>query len=328
MRHASAILPLALLIAACQPAAMAPAPATSSAPVATAAQAALLAAPPAGEGVQLSIGPFAVPPGSEVQKNFFMKLPVDQDVAIARIQISYPTGSHHCNVFKSDRHQAPDHVEDTFDAVAYDLYDMFAAAQTGNMDWRLPEGVVLRLKKRQQLIVQTHWVNATTQQTPGDQGQVKINFWFAKNAEKAQNLGMLFAINKNLDIDPKATTQERKFVDLKRLGHDQDVKILAMTGHFHSRGKKFEVNRLDGEAKGDALYSSDDWDEPPFKTYDPPLALRAGERLLYTSTFVNDGDRVIKFGPHVETEEHSNLFMYFYPGPADGRALYDTDGAP
>jgi hypothetical protein len=316
---------LALALAACQPAGMSP-----SAPVAPQASAAAfsLAAPPPGEGVQISIGPFDVPPGTEVQKNFFMKLPVDEDVAISRIQIAYPQGSHHCNLFKSDRHQAPDHVEDTFDAVAYDLYDMFAAAQTGNMDWTFPEGVVLRLKKRHQLIVQTHWVNGVTQRTPGDKGQVKINLWFAKDAEKAQNLGMLFAINKNLDILPHTTTKEKKFVDLKRLGFDQDVKILAMTGHFHSRGRAFEISRLDGDTPTEQLYRSDNWDEPPFKQYEPHLDLKAGERLLYTSTFVNDSDMVIKFGPKVETQEHSNLFMYFYPGPPDGRSLYDTDGAP
>jgi hypothetical protein len=103
--------------------------------------------------------------------------------------------------------------------------------------------------------------------------------------------------------------------------------VIAMTGHFHSRGKAFEIDRYDG-AKGERLYRSDNWDEPSFQRYEPPIELKAGQKLLYTSTFVNDSDQTITFGPHVENQEHSNLFMYFYPGPDSGKAVYDVNGAP
>jgi hypothetical protein len=79
---------------------------------------------------------------------------------------------------------------------------------------------------------------------------------------------------------------------------------------------------------GENLYKSNNWDEPPFKRFDVPVDLKNGEQLSYTSTFVNNTELVIKFGPHVETQEHSNLFMYFYPGPANGKALYDVNGLP
>lgn len=298
------------------------------APLAAEAGASYLPPPPPGEGVQLALGPFDVPPGQEVQKNFFLKLPADRDVAVRRIQVAYPSGSHHCNIFKSDTEQFEDHVEDSFDALPYEIFDMFAAAQTGALDWTLPEGVVIRLKRRQQLVVQTHWVNATTQKTPGNRGEVRINLWYARPEQARVNLGMLFAINPNLDIAPRATRTETKVVDLAKLGHHEDVKILAMTGHFHSRGKAFEVHRFDGGVKGEQLYKSDNWSEPPFTRYSPEPELKAGQKMLYASTFVNDTDQVITFGPRVETQEHSNLFMYFYPGPADGKALYDTSGLP
>jgi hypothetical protein len=37
--------------------------------------------------------------------------------------------------------------------------------------------------------------------------------------------------------------------------------------------------------------------------------------------FVNNTNRTITFGPQVETQEHANVFIYFYPGPEDGRTL-------
>ncbi len=324
----SSLFIFALAFAAgCQPAGTGPAAPPVAPPLAAAADVAL-APPPPGEGVQLSVGPFDVAPGTEVQRNFFMKLPVDQDVMLSRVQVAYPTGSHHCNIFKSDTKNADDHVEDSFEAIDYEAYQMFTAAQTGNLDWKYPEGVGLKLAKRQQLLIQTHWVNAATQKTPGGKGVVKINFWFAKPETIKTPLGMAFIINKNLDIPPRTESAAKKIVDLTRQGYKQDAKILAMTGHFHSRGKTFDINRFDGDKIGDLIYRSDNWDEPPFKAFDTPIDLKAGQKLLYTTTFVNSSDLVIKFGPKVETQEHSNLFMYFTPGPADGKAIYDTAGLP
>jgi hypothetical protein len=324
--RAHQLFPLActvLLALGCAPAALLPVtPSGTAASVFTAVD---LAPPPADQGVQVTVGPFDVPAGTELQRNFFVKLPTDKDVMINRVQIAFPKGSHHTNVFKTDR-AFPDHVEDTFDAVDYNTFQMFAAAQIGNLDWKYPTGVGLALAKQQQLLVQTHWVNAATQQTPGGKGQVKMNFWFAKPGEITTNLGLAFIINKNLDLLPHTTTMAKKIVDLAGLGFKQDYKILAMTGHFHSRGKAFELNRYDGTTAGEQIYRSDNWDEPPFKRFDQPVEVKSGEKLLYTSTFVNNTDMLIKFGPHVENQEHSNLFMYFVPGPADGKAIYDVAG--
>lgn len=313
---------LALALAACQAPATAPAPATNRL-----LEMAALAAPPAGEGVQISVGPFAVPPGAEVQNNFFMKLPVDQDVMVRRIDIVYPKGSHHLNLFKSDTKNVPDHVEDTFSAM-YPEYDMFANSQTGDLHWELPEGVAMRFKAKQQLLIQSHYVNTLTQATPGDQGSVKINFWFAKPEAVKHTLGMLFAVNPSLSLPPHSTYVAQKAISLSDQAFNRDVKIVAMTGHMHSRGKSFEVNRWSGRdpnVRGEQLYKSDNWDEPPMKFYDTPIDWKANERLIYTGTFVNKTDIFIGFGAgNVDTKEHSNLFLYFYPGPEDGRCIYDV----
>ncbi|MDB5097012.1 MAG: hypothetical protein JWM80_1433 [Cyanobacteria bacterium RYN_339] len=306
-------IPMVFLLASC-------APAGTIIPV---DQAWDLPAPPAGEGVQVTIGPFDVPANSEVQKNFFMKLPVDHDVMVNRVQIGYPKGSHHLNLFKTGL-TFPDHVEDTFDAVPYDKFDMFASSQSGSLDWAMPAGVALKLAANQQLIAQTHWVNGFTQSTPGGKGVAKVNLWFAKPENVQNTLGMMFVINKNLDIPPHRESLAQKSVDLARAGMAADVKVVAMTGHFHSRGKAFSVDRDSGEN----LYKSNNWDEPPFKRFDDPITIKNGEKLHYTSTFVNNTDLLIKFGPHVENQEHSNFFLYFYPGPANGKALYDTAGLP
>jgi hypothetical protein len=101
-----------------------------------------------------------------------------------------------------------------------------------------------------------------------------------------------------------------------------------MSGHFHSRGKSFEVNRWEGRdpsVRGELLYQSLNWEEPPFKIYDKPFDLKSADKLIYTATYVNKTDITIGFGAgNVDTKEHGNLFMYFYPGPKDGKTVYDV----
>lgn len=287
-------------------------------------------APAAGEGVQLTVGPFQVPPGQEVQKNFYLKLPVDHDVMVDRLEIIYPAGSHHCNLFKSEVDVA-DHVEDTFDAKIFEKCDMFANSQSGDLNWSLPKGVGIKLKAHQQLAIQTHWVNGVTQKTDAAQGQVWINMHFADPATIQHTMGLMFIINPQIAIPPKSSWTAIKDVSLTDFGRLEDANIIAMSGHFHSRGKSFRVNRWSGVDNtkniGEEVYRSENWDEPPFKIFNPPLLFPFATRFLYHVDYVNDSDTEVTFGPKVETQEHANLFIYFYPGPKDGRTIYDTEGA-
>jgi hypothetical protein len=94
----------------------------------------------------------------------------------------------------------------------------------------------------------------------------------------------------------------------------KETTLVALTGHFHSRGKAFSVNlKPDAATATDEVYRSRDWDEPPFTVLDNPMTIPAGGGLQYTCDFQNISNTAVKFGPHVETDEHCNLFAYYYP---------------
>ena len=104
----------------------------------------------------------------------------------------------------------------------------------------------------------------------------------------------------------------------------QDITLVALSGHFHSRGTGFTISVADdqGEA-GEQIYSSPAWDNPPFKTFnDDPVTIPAHGGLSYTCDFENNEPYDIVFGPHVEYEEHCNLFAFYYPRITDQGALY------
>ncbi len=277
-----------------------------------------LAAPPAGQGLQIVISPFEVPVGKEIQRNYYLKLPSDVDIYVKKVEMVYNTGSHHVNVFKTDSISVPDHFEETFSAVQWESWDMVFASQREELHWQLPPRVAIPLKAHQQLDVQVHYVNANTQQTSNGRGKVIINLWTMPKDSVQSYVGALFANNRLLNIPPHSDTTYMKIV--RPL--PWDIKILMLTGHFHSRGRSFIVKRL---LTDEEVYRNEEWDEPPIVFYNPPLELQAFDRLAYWTRFVNTTNYTITFGPHVEYEEHANLFMFFYPGPPDGKAIYDFE---
>ncbi|MBM3275808.1 MAG: hypothetical protein FJZ00_11685 [Candidatus Sericytochromatia bacterium] len=281
--------------------------------------------PPQGEGVQIHIGPFDVPPGQELQQNFYRKLASDVAVDVKRVQIAMRDGSHHLNLFKSYSEDVPDKVEKTFEAVAFDKYDLFAGNQNRTMDWNLPNGVGMHFKAKSQLIIQSHYVNAGTQKTP-EKGEAYINLWFAKPGEVSQRMGTLFANNTMLNASPIQPYSTASYA--MNFTWARDVKIAALTGHFHSRGKRFVVWPWDGSQAGDPFYESKNWEEPPFKVLaGDGISVSAGKGIRFSSDYVNPTDKLIGFGPWVDVEsvppdkvkngvypvEHSNLFLFFYP---------------
>lgn len=281
-----------------------------------------LAAPPAGQGIQVVIGPFDVPSGQEVQKNYYRKLPIDSDIYVTKVELRFNTGSHHLNVFKSDSIDVPDGDDNSFSALQWESWDMVAASQKGNLTWTLPPGVAIKLKAHQQMDFQAHYVNAGTQTTPSGRGKAIINFWTTDKKNVTSIIGAQFCNNKTLKIAPHTSATYCKVVK----PFAQDVNMLLMTGHFHSRGRTFIVGRWDGTKLIDTIYRNGNWDDPPIQQYSTPLTIRATDSLAYITTFENRTDTEIKFGPHVEYEEHANLFMFFYPGAPNGKAVYDFTG--
>jgi hypothetical protein len=281
-----------------------------------------LAAPPAGQGLQVVVGPFEVPSGEEVQKNYYQKLPNDEDIYVTKIEFKFNTGSHHLNIFKSDSVLVEDHVENSFSALQFESWDMVAASQKGSFTWTLPPGVAIKLKAHQQMDFQTHYVNAGTQATPNGRGKAIVNFWTTDKANVTNVVGAVFSNNKTVVIPAHTAATFCKVVK----PFDHDVNLLLMTGHFHSRGKQFIVGHWNGTKLTDTIYQSTAWDEPPILQFPQPLAIKAGDSLAYITTYENRTDKEIKFGPHVEIEEHANLFTFYYPGPASGKAVYDFLG--
>src|SRR6185503_6468805 len=126
-------------------------------------------------GWQYSIPSFPVDPGVEVQQCFFFTVPSAEQAFVSRIEIAQTTGTHHMNIFRVKTIKNLDGENGTvvrdgecWKPTNWSDWPLVVNSQNeGHVEFNLPEGVAHRFEAREKLMLQTHYVNATTQATPG-----------------------------------------------------------------------------------------------------------------------------------------------------------------
>jgi len=298
---------------------------------------------------------FEVPSGTELQDCFFFQVPdLDggNELWVDRLQLALNPGSHHMNVFRVKTIVALDPA----DGEPVDLggvqgtvihggecwksgnwadwplvgNDQQSLAEDPIVDWSLPPTVAHKLAPGEQLMLQVHFVNATTQATPF-RGRGGIDFWRSKDGDSVE-LGTLFATQQSIRICRSQPSVS--FSSGCGMPDGVATTVVAANGHFHSRGRDFRAYTWDGvttepPAASDLFYQSSNWAEPEM-AIDLDVPLPAGGGVRWTCEFqwyepeggcaaVDErdpqqaGDCCFTFGPNVETSEHCNVFVYYYP---------------
>jgi hypothetical protein len=199
-------------------------------------------------------------------------------------------------------------------------------------DWTLPVGVAHKLVPGEMIMLQTHYVNAGTQETP-ERGKVGVNLHKLGTGATPIELGTLFATQQSISICESEPVVEYHGTCRFPPG---TLTITAANGHFHSRGTEFEVFTWDGLAttppdEGLRFYRSTDWEDPPMAR-DLEVVPPEGGGVWWTCHYrwhepqspascdaVNARDMQMRndccytFGPVVETSEHCNVFVYYWP---------------
>jgi hypothetical protein len=318
--------------------------------------------PAAGAGFQFESEETDVAPGVEEQDCYFYKvselatkggLDPTKPVNLHQVQVAQRPGSHHLNIFRVATlkgldpknglvQKAQGGTGECFKSPNWSDWPLLAnSQQEGNIDWTYPEGVANVLQPDDWIMMQTHYVNASTQKTEGA-GKVRVNFVAIPDAEKKFELGTIFATKQSIRICEKNPTPQ--FGGGCQINSPDPVHIIGANGHFHSRGTKFEIYKWDGKTAGtpadsEKIYTSTAWDDPPMK-HSPELDVMAPANggIYYTCDFkwtepdpsigckgLNDYDTTkymtpaenldccYTFGGVVEKNEHCNAFVYYYP---------------
>jgi hypothetical protein len=321
-----------------------------------------LAAPAAGEGFQFKTGDFSIPAGVEEQDCYFFRvsdlaksggLDATKPVNLHRVQVAQKAGTHHMNIFRVKTIAGLDPTKGTvknqngvgecFKSPNWADWPLVANTQQGGeVDWTFPDGVANVLQPDEWLMLQTHYVNAQTQNTPDGVGSVTVNFYSIPAEKVTAELGTVFATKQSIRICSKNPTPT--FSGSCQIHSPQPVNVIGANGHFHSRGTKFDVYTWDGTSTttppdSARFYESLKWDDPPMK-HSPDLNVQvpANGGIWYSCSYQwqpptpavgCDGlnaydstkymtppeqlDCCYTFGGVVEKSEHCNAFVYYYP---------------
>jgi hypothetical protein len=323
-----------------------------------------LAAPLQGEGFQFKTDLRSVEPGKEVQNCYFYRvgdlakqggLPENEAVNLHRVRIVQREGSHHMNIFRVKTIKGLDPTKgsvfgengagECFKSPNWSDWPLIAnTQQTGDLDWTYPDGVVNKLQPDEWIMLQSHYVNASSQKSP-EGAEVAVNFHTLKAADAKQEMGTLFATKQSIRVcrnNPSPT-----FTGSCQFKSNQPVTIIGANGHFHGRGKQFDMFNWDGTSiavppETERFYQSKTWDEPPMlRSPDLNVAVKPGGGVMYSCGFqwtppaAEAGgcealdkydvekhpdakpDCCYTFGPIVERNEHCNAFVYYYPKQDD-----------
>jgi hypothetical protein len=295
-----------------------------------------LTAPPAGQGWQWEVPSFPVPSGTELQSCYFYAIPgtPGTDVWVNRITVAQNTGSHHMNIFrvKTITGLSGNPGDTVVNGQCFGPSSNWAdwplvinSQDDQQVDWTLPDTVGYKFQAGELVMLQTHYVNATTQQTPLS-GHVLVNFW-QPSAALPNEVGTLFATNQHIRICPG---DMNKTFEAKCTFPSQGVNIIAANGHFHSRGTKFNISTIDatGALGATPFYTSNTWNDPPMERGLNVTVPQNGGIDWQCSfdyscpegetTCGNPADgNCFTFGGHVDTQEHCNAFVYYWPKVVD-----------
>ncbi|MBI3782757.1 MAG: hypothetical protein HY270_05075 [Deltaproteobacteria bacterium] len=263
------------------------------------------------KGVQLHVITPPIPDGKENTSCHFFKLPSDVDLEIARFETAVSGGSHHIHLYRPSKASVdlPDHSEDCNMAVNFDDWQLVAATQQRSTDWQLPPGIAYHLKAGEQLLMQTHFVNVGALETRGE-GQVVMNLHAIDASQVTAHAGTIFGQDKDVFVPAHSETTEAA-----ECVFPNAMTLMAQTGHYHFRGRRFTTYRWDNGTPGEVIYQYEGYDDPPFLIYDPAESpqFTPGQGLQWECYWVNNTGSDFKFGPFTDTNEHCNWFGFYYP---------------
>ena len=266
-------------------------------------------------GYQLHLGPFPVIPNYEREFFYYKELNNPEPIYVNRFQTRMRAGTHHFILYDFKNGGAsptPDEFRDLRHenglynfATIVSLQDQlfFYGTQWRETDYRLPEGVALRVEANKGFDMNSHYVNRTNDTT---YGEIYTNIHTIPVNEVEHVAENLFLSNEDFTLPAgKKTTVSRTYT----FGEKRNIFLL--TSHAHEHMTDFKIYISGGSRNNELIYFTQDWQHPPLLQFNPPLVLNAGEGLKAVATYDNNTSEDLVYGLLSE-DEMMIIFGAFY----------------
>ncbi len=264
--------------------------------------------PPGPDGIQLIIPPIRnIQPGTDTTLCTYLEYRTDKDYDIFNYEgFQSAQAAHHVLLYAVSQTKPSDTHVCTEDDMINGKYLAGGGAEAPPL--QLPEGIVIRMPAHTQLMIQTHWINASDMAVDG---QAAFNLDVEKpdpshiNSQLFTNVSTMF----ELPIGPGSAHTE--------CVSQQEMNFFSLGGHEHEHGTHVKLTYTPVGGAANVIYDQP-WQSsfqfnPPRNSYtkDQPFTLHVGDKLAVDCSYMNNTTGVIDF-----PTEMCVGWGYFFP--ADG----------
>jgi len=246
------------------------------------------------------------------------RLPEDRWVRAIEVQPGDRSVVHHALIHLAGADD--DGGEDPRDAAARERGGFWGEYVPGQNTLVYSEGFAKKLPKGSRLSFQMHYTpngTATTDRT-------RVGVIYAKEPPEHE-VHVAGIVNARISIPPGAADHREE----ASLRLPFDATIMGFLPHLHVRGKacRYELIRGDGSRTTLLDIPRYDFNWQLLYRLHEPLALRAGDTLVFTAWYDNspgnpanpDPTKTVRWGPQTFDEMHLGYVEYHVPGLAPGR---------
>jgi hypothetical protein len=263
--------------------------------------------PPPGPGEIQYLSPIIrdIQPGEDRIMCSYLDKYIEDDFDVGRLAGYNTTGSHHIILYTTSLPQAPN----THECKDEEMVWLSMVGGTGgdaavSAEVTLPEGLVRRVKTGNQLVIQTHWLNAGDE--PLD-GQAAFNVRYEPSSPDKTPTDFMAVMNTAFEVTPGVS---KASVDCT---FEKTVNIWQLAGHQHDLGKHIRIAYTPSGGSESVLFD-DAWNKewsfnPKFLDFTKtPMVVKPGDKLKVDCEWANPGTETYRF-PH----EMCGAVAQFYP---------------
>jgi hypothetical protein len=220
--------------------------------------------------------------------------PSDEDQDVVDVAGTQSAIGHHAVLYSTTAIEPAGTTRPCVDSDQLTMRFLGGIGGEGQSAVKLPEGTVFRLAKGRSLLVNAHYLNATSQRAKGESVvDVKL-----EPADPARQVAAFFTnVDSGINLPPHEETALDVTCTLKH-----DLGMVWWANHMHASGVKTFTERVAPDGKTEEIRRDDTWEyewsfNPQFEAWpvDKPLSLKAGDTLRTRCVWQNTGSEAVKF---------------------------------
>jgi hypothetical protein len=242
-----------------------------------------------------------------------LRMPTTEDVDVVRFTSELTVGGHHIILYKSAATQettTPRPCSAILDVVGNNIgvsatVPIFIAQQS-NTVLNFPPGVGYKVAAQQMMTLEFHFLNTSAQSVTA-RGTVHMTTGKPETIQQESNLFFRGPGPGVLWVPPGPSTYTSFYTP-----RAPTSTFFAMTTHVHHLSTSSSIG-FGTAGQLSTVFSSNSWDNPPLKTFEPPLSLTAGQGFQLSCSWNNTTGMTVGFGESAKTDEMCIVWGYFYP---------------